>query len=230
MADGSRIFERLAKSPHGQGRVRRRHVDTGLSLFESDGEGDVGDTDLWAQGLFVEARPPLRDGDADGAARDRGQDHQHAPASDGGGLRDGDDGGSGHGEAGSLSGSLSPQQIDSSELPYVANRHWLEVGEGTTEPSQNGLRDRDGVLEPVDRLTSLTNKALDILEEGMDQRDADEDVVRMHNSKISAAQIIINTQHKVDETALRRKQSDTLPRLIALIEKHQALLPKQLEP
>jgi hypothetical protein len=71
----------------------------------------------------------------------------------------------------------------------------------------------------------LVNKAFTILSSAMDQDDNDPDTVRMHNSRVSAAQTVLNTQAKVDDTQLRRRQTDILPKLLEIIAQKELALP-----
>jgi hypothetical protein len=71
----------------------------------------------------------------------------------------------------------------------------------------------------------LVNRAFDVLEDAMKQTDDDPNSVRMHNSRVSAAQTILNTQAKVDDTQLRKKQVDILPRLLEIIAQKEIMLP-----
>lgn len=63
----------------------------------------------------------------------------------------------------------------------------------------------------------LTDKALDTLEDCMDERNDDQDHVRLMNLKMQAAQTIISSRIKVDDTLLRKQQFDILPKIIELM-------------
>lgn len=64
----------------------------------------------------------------------------------------------------------------------------------------------------------LTDKALDTLEQCMDERDDDQDHVRLMNLKMQAAQTIISSRIKVDDTLLRKQQYDILPKIMELMK------------
>jgi len=75
------------------------------------------------------------------------------------------------------------------------------------------------------KLTHLVHKSLDTLEECLDCRDTDPDTVRLMSMRKETALGVLNTQAKVDDTALRHKQTDMLPKLLEIIAREEKRLP-----
>ena len=88
------------------------------------------------------------------------------------------------------------------------------------------------IIEPVaefgnarDQLQSVVTKAIRFLEDVLDMQDSlDTEAVRLLSIKLQAAQTAINTQAKVDDTQLRARQIDQLPKLLALIAREEGKL------
>jgi hypothetical protein len=64
----------------------------------------------------------------------------------------------------------------------------------------------------------LTDKALDVLDECMDDRNDDTGHIRLMNLRMQAAQTVISSRIKVDDSLLRRQQHDILPKIIELMK------------
>jgi len=91
------------------------------------------------------------------------------------------------------------------------------------------IEDED--LQPVSQLTRVVNKALNALEDILDAdaQKMDTDEARAMSVRLQAAQTALNVQAKVDDTMLRARQLDTLPKLLELIREAKKTSPLQLE-
>lgn len=89
------------------------------------------------------------------------------------------------------------------------------------EPAQRTV---ESVLDATGKLERITDKALDFMEEMLDSP-TDWAEPKMVNAKITVAQAVINTQTKVDETRLRRRQTDILPKLLEIMSREEKRLP-----
>src|SRR6266568_110250 len=143
MADEPGFWSGLALDPDGPRRVRRRHVDTGLSLLPRDPEGSHGDPGVRDQERPVAARASLRDGDTRSAYKHWRESLGFAATGDGGGLRAGDDSSGGHGEGRGADVLPALGALDHAELPPVANGHREEISQAASQDPGTGLRDRD---------------------------------------------------------------------------------------
>ena len=85
-----------------------------------------------------------------------------------------------------------------------------------------------GVLDASLELENLTTKALKKLDEILSEP-TDFDSIRMVNAQITAAGQILNTQSKVDDSRLRRRKLDTLPKLLEIIANQERQHPKLIE-
>ncbi len=85
-----------------------------------------------------------------------------------------------------------------------------------------------GVLDASLELENLTTKALKKLDEILSEP-TDFDSIRMVNAQITAAGQILNTQSKVDDSRLRRRKLDTLPKLLEIIAMQERQHPKLIE-
>lgn len=128
-----------------------------------------------------------------------------------------------------------PQHIDAANLDAVELPPVLDLQPAIAEgqPSLPTVQVHDG--EPVtlvtNQLTRAVQKALDLLEDILD-RDVsrmDTDEARAMGIQMQAAQTLINTQAKVDDTMLRARTLDTLPKLLELIREAKKSSPLQLE-
>lgn len=79
---------------------------------------------------------------------------------------------------------------------------------------------RESVLDASEELDALTNLALKNLRELLEVP-FDFDVPKLVNAKLNAASTVLSTQVKVDEGRLKRRQLDTLPKLLDLIRKEE---------
>ena len=82
--------------------------------------------------------------------------------------------------------------------------------------------------ERSDKLTHLVDKAFDTLDECLDLNDSDADYVRMMSLRKDTALGVLNTQAKVDDTSLRRRQVDMLPKLLEIIAREEKRLPEKV--
>jgi len=111
----------------------------------------------------------------------------------------------------------SIENLDSAVLPPVAFQQTVTRMERTLE----------GKLDSSARLDELTDKAFDNIEEILDMPFDGEN--KSATVKLAAAQAVLNVQVKVDETRLRKRQTDLLPKLLAVIERERLKLPKVIE-
>jgi hypothetical protein len=84
-------------------------------------------------------------------------------------------------------------------------------------------------FERSDKLTTLVDKAFDTLDECLELNDPDPDFVRMMSLRKDTALGVLNTQAKVDDTSLRRRQVDMLPKLLEIIAREEKRLPVMIE-
>lgn len=108
-------------------------------------------------------------------------------------------------------------RLDSAVLPQVFT------------PMQEVLEPvREGKLDNSGRLDQLTDLALDNLEQIL-APPVDLDDSKQINAKIAASTQVLNIQSKVDDTRLRKKQQDLLPKLLEILKRERANLPPRLE-
>jgi len=105
----------------------------------------------------------------------------------------------------------SLDQLDAAVLPPVSQ---IEILPPVSET-------REGKLDNSDRLDRLTDKALDFYDALLDEP-LDPEASKLLNAQLTAAGAIINVQAKVDTTRLRKRQEDTLPKLLKLIAEEDA--------
>ena len=196
-------------------------VNSRLSLFPSDEEGSYRDPGL-RSGQPHEKQYPLVRNDAGGGS-ERKIDFRE-DASDGGRLRAGDERDGGDGLRHEAKSLRTLKALDDSQLPDVSDGYWRQALEAASRVAGPRLRDGDGVLTASDALVASTDKAIEVLYEQMHtKRVGDEKealaVARIENIRQGAARTILNTQTKVDEQLLRRKNESLLPKILArLIE------------
>ena len=87
---------------------------------------------------------------------------------------------------------------------------------------------RDGKLDNSGRLDQLTDLALRNLEEIL-QPMVDLDDSKQVSAKLVATGQVLNVQSKVDDTRLKRKQQDLLPKLLEILNREAKKLPARLE-
>lgn len=215
---------RRPKHDTGHDSPRRRALRAGLSILALDQEGSGGDANLRDQAGDLGTPAPVRDGDGDGSYGSGRHDHNLSDPSDGGGLRSGDVGHGGDSEGSKAQGLPSLGQLDSAQLPYVADGHWGSTGKAVAQNSSDGVREGDVVLDNSVMLTRLTGKALRKIESILDiELDPDdEEFGTLLRAQLAGSQAILNSQIKVDEQQFRRQQEDRLPQLLKIILEEQA--------
>lgn len=107
---------------------------------------------------------------------------------------------------------LTLDSLDTATLPpaYTPARE-IALAEPVTE-----------IENPRDQLHSVVTKAIAFLEDVLDmEADLSTEAVRVLSIKLQAAQTAINTQVKVNDSDLRRREVDMLPRLLELIAREE---------
>jgi len=92
------------------------------------------------------------------------------------------------------------------------------------QPEASAPKTVESVLDATGKLERITDKALDLLEQVIGEAPQWDDP-KLLNAQITASQSIINTQTKVDETRLRRRQTDILPKLLEIMSREEKRLP-----
>lgn len=89
---------------------------------------------------------------------------------------------------------------------------------------------RDGKLDGSARLDVLTDKALDNIEQILDLPvcGSEGDDIKILNLKATVAGQVLSTQARVDDTRLRRRQVDLLPKILEVLKREQAKLPPRM--
>lgn len=117
----------------------------------------------------------------------------------------------------------SLETLDKAILPDFRNRY-QELVPTLAERNTDVV-----VMERSDKLTDLVDKAFDTLNECLDLNDPNPDFVRMMSLRKDTALGVLNTQAKVDDTSLRRRQTDMLPKLLEIIAREEKYLPVTIE-
>ncbi len=83
------------------------------------------------------------------------------------------------------------------------------------------------VGDPTDQLTRVVGKALTTIEEILDDKSGgDNEYCRMKALQLQAAQTALSTQAKVDDTQLKRRQVDMMPKLLEIMARMEKENPK----
>ncbi len=83
------------------------------------------------------------------------------------------------------------------------------------------------ISDPTDQLTRVVGKALTTIEEILDDRSGgDNEYCRMKSLQLQAAQTALSTQAKVDDTQLKRRQVDMMPKLLEIMARMEKENPK----
>ncbi len=81
--------------------------------------------------------------------------------------------------------------------------------------------------DPTDQLTRVVGKALTTIEEILDDKSGgDNEYCRMKALQLQAAQTALSTQAKVDDTQLKRRQVDMMPKLLEIMARMEKENPK----
>lgn len=100
------------------------------------------------------------------------------------------------------------------DLSHLANAYSLELPEPAPLPV------RDSVLDASEELDTLTNLALKNIRELL-ELEFDFTQPKLVNAKLAAATTTLNTQVRVDEGRLKRRQADALPKLLEMIRREE---------
>jgi len=199
-------------------RAGRGAIDPGLPLLAPDEEGGGGDPDL-RSGRGDRAFAPLRDDAVRGATAER---RARKDVGDRGGLCAGDERDRAERERRAKAGLQTLADLERAELPDVARGYWGQVTEGTTAIAEVGIRDGDVIS--TSKFDKIADRALDVLAECLDADRLDPDNLRLMNLRLAAAQTVINSRIKVDDTIYRRQQFDMMPKLIQMMEEEKEKL------
>ena len=137
-------------------------------------------------------------------------------------------------QAGTAPQHIDVMNLDAVELPPLLDLPRAEPETfpvGSQVSSTAAVEDDEPVALTTNQLTRAVQKALNFLEDTLD-RDVsrmDTDEARAMGIQLSAAQTLINTQAKVDDTMLRARQLDTIPKLLELIKEAKKSSPRQIE-
>ena len=190
-------------------------VDTGLPVQPIHQEGSHGDSGVRDHGEPVGTHPPMRDDDGgEGPGADRADHIISASSSDSGGLRSGHDGNRIDGEGSYTAGIPSLKEIDSAKLPDVPDRYRNEAKETVADDTAAWLRDRDEL--PSGELEELTEISLKVAKEILEKnlKDDDDDYMSLLRAKAGLVQTIFTAQLRADEGRFRKRQADTLEKLL----------------
>ena len=207
-------------------RSGRRLVDPGLSIQPYHEEGRDGSADLWHPTFHVDPPASVRGDDGGSSAGDRRENSERPDPSDGGGLRHGSFGDWRDSLPSEAEGLSSAQKADSSKLPDVPDGYWGSPFQAASETSGDGVRDGDGVLDSSAELDELTGLALTKYREiiALPLIPGDTSFLAIMKQQITVADSILRTATRVDETRLRKRQIDVLPRLLAVLAAEEAKL------
>ena len=231
MAYGARKRTARAVYAPRKGSSGSGDVDPGLSVQPHNPKGSVGDTAIRAE---PEDRPvcaPLRDDDDGSAARSGGEDREPALPSDGGGLCAGDDGSSGQHRSSKDFSLPSVEVLKYAQLPDVSYRHWGPPEKAVTRPAPNGVCQGTDVLEDASngqRLEQLIGKALGKIEEILNltlPAQTDPNYMKMVSTQKDAAVAVVNMGFKAGDSAMRKKETDILAKLLESMKDDEDELP-----
>lgn len=130
---------------------------------------------------------------------------------------------------------VAPQHIDVSNLDAIELPPMLDLQrhDAPAEPSLPAVLDESEDSQPVvtSQLSRVVGKALDAIEDILDANTMmmDTDEARAMGIRLQAAQTALNVQAKVDDTMLRARQIDQLPKLLEMIKEAKKSSPLQLE-
>lgn len=110
------------------------------------------------------------------------------------------------------------------ELPHVDEEHWRPTMPGTAL-APTTVREGDVVVSTdTSKFDRITDKALDTLEACLDEHRTDAESLRLRNLQLQAAQTIISNRIKVDDSLLRHRQLDIMPKIIAMLKEEKERL------
>lgn len=228
MADGLEPGSGRESVPdeHSSGGDRDEH--TGLPVLPSDAQGGHGNPDLRDQASDVGERPPVRNDDG-GKRSERVAKYRRelAATRNGGGLRAGDDSNSGNGLGGEENGDEAAGETDSTELSDVENGHRRPPRKTTARDTEARIRNGSEVLDFSVELDLLTNKAIKKANEilNMRLRKHDKEFTAILRAQVAQIQAVFTTQVRVDEGRFKRRQVDTLEKLLERLSEEEKKLP-----
>lgn len=130
---------------------------------------------------------------------------------------------------------VAPQHIDVSNLDAIELPPMLDLQryDAPAETSLPATLDESEDSQPVvtSQLSRVVGKALDAIEDILDadMMMMNTDEARAMGIRLQAAQTALNVQAKVDDTMLRARQIDQLPKLLEMIKEAKKSSPLQLE-
>lgn len=230
MDDGLNFWQGCAQRPLGRSGDRRGDEHTRLSLLARHAEGSNGSADLRSDTKPVGAHSPVRDDAGGRAKRSAGQDRNDADALHGGRLRAGDDGDGMQRQAGEGPRVPPVTEIDGAQLPDVSDGYRGQAVEAVANFTAERFRQEPGVLDgdAAGELEELVDLSLDNLKQILEAPIDFEDW-RFVNQKITASLGVISAQSKVDETRLKRRNVDTLSKIIEIMRGEEKRLPVVIE-
>src|SRR3974390_198608 len=220
MADGPGGRQGQPGAGHQADFHGRRPERARLSLQSPDAERGGRDTGVQA-GRGDGAPPSVRD-DAVRGTRRRGRPPKDA--GNGGGLRAGDDGQRDDSAGGATFGLQTLRDHPRPQFPDVEDRYRGPPETGVAVVGEARLREGDVLSADTSKFDRITDKALDVLETCLDEHRGDADHLRLMNLKLAAAQSILNSRIKVDDTILRRRQLDIMPKIIQMMREEKERL------
>lgn len=199
-------------------------VDTGLPIQQHNQEGSLRDTDI--QRLFGQPKhSPLHVSDQRGPSAGERQDNNETDVDNSGGLCAGSDGSRGHSNGVEEDSLQRAIENFTTELTDVQDGHRQEITETNTGTSEVRLCDGHDILNgmtPIEYLNQeMLPNALKTINEAMKKpwpHPDDEDYAQKARVKLTAAFEAASIQLKVDDHALRHKQTSILEELKTQME------------
>lgn len=199
-------------------RDRGRAERARLSVLAPDAQGSDWHPNLSCGG--GDGSPARVRDDAVSSSRPRGRPRKDA--GDGGGLRTDDDRERREREGSAEAGLRTLEDLGRPQFPIVEDGYRRAPAQGVAPAPTLGLREGDELS--TSKFDRITDKALDALETCLDEHRTDADHLRLKNLQLQAAQTIISNRIKVDDTLLRRRQLDLMPKIIAMVQEEQQKL------
>lgn len=112
------------------------------------------------------------------------------------------------------------------EVPSIGAMDDVQIPVGPPQPYMEIIgpepMQRDAVLDSSAKLDELTQKALNFYDELLSEPPSGDKMVL--SAQTDAARTVLTTQLRVDDTRLRRKNTDTLSKLLARIAEEEPKL------
>ena len=109
--------------------------------------------------------------------------------------------------------------LDTLALPDLSDRYSTHAGHDGPRPLE-----KEGILDKTDKLDRLLDTALNKLEELLEVSVdvSDPDNARIIAAQLTASQTVISTVLKADDTRLRARQTDMLPKLLEIMRSEES--------